>query len=99
MNAPMTLQWEKCSCHHPSCKRGYPANFGTFCQGTGFDPDEKALIERAFTALRVREALAVVEAHLPVAGAGDALREPTDTEGWLEEAETLRKATACGDGM
>ena len=41
---PTQLEWRKC-CGHPSCKREYPTNFGTFAYGTGFEPEEKAVLE------------------------------------------------------
>ena len=41
---PTQLEWRKC-CDHSSCKREYPTNFGTFHYGTGFEPEEKAVLE------------------------------------------------------
>lgn len=43
--------WVKCPCGHPACKLEYPTGLGTFRDGSGFDPEEKALMERAFAAL------------------------------------------------
>jgi hypothetical protein len=47
----MKLTWNKCSCGSPTCVREYPQEIGVFYQGTGFDPTEKNLVNRAFEAL------------------------------------------------
>lgn len=49
----MKLIWQKCPCLHPSCKREYPINLGTFTVGTGFDPEERQLLDRAMEALEL----------------------------------------------
>ncbi len=46
---PLTLQWQKCSCGDPGCTRQYPTNFGTFTQGTGFNPVERRLLDSVFS--------------------------------------------------
>lgn len=48
--------WVKCPCGHHMCKRQYIGNLGTFYQGSGFQPDEIDLINRAFEALAEKEA-------------------------------------------
>lgn len=50
-------KWERCGCRSLHCKREYPTEIGTFCQGTGFDPEEKAEIVQAFEAAARVEAL------------------------------------------
>lgn len=42
----MELQWEKCRCGDPICKRMRLANLGTFYQGSGFEPQEVEIIEQ-----------------------------------------------------
>lgn len=55
------LTWKKCNCGSPHCKLEYPQEIGSFYQGTGFSPEEKELMTKAFDALKqlpkVEEAL------------------------------------------
>lgn len=44
-------EWLKCPCGHSSCKREFIANLGIFYVGSGFDLEEKELINAAFKAL------------------------------------------------
>lgn len=50
-NLPQKLAWADCQCGHSSCKRSHPVNIGTFYQGTGFDPHERAALDRAWSLL------------------------------------------------
>ena len=45
------LHWTKCQCGYPSCRYQYPTNLGSYYQGTGFDTEERDLLDRAFAAL------------------------------------------------
>lgn len=47
----MQLIWEKCPCGDKGCKDWHIKNLGKFCQGSGFDEDEKLLLDLAFAAL------------------------------------------------
>lgn len=49
------LKWEKCRCGHRSCSYQQISNFGAFYQGTGFEPDEVDLLDRAMAALIEKE--------------------------------------------
>lgn len=44
-----TLEWEDCPCG--VCGRSYPTNIGHFTDGSGFDPEERVLLDRAFATL------------------------------------------------
>ena len=44
---PEKLEWGDC-CQHPTCKRQYPTNFGTFSYGTGFEPREREALDAAW---------------------------------------------------
>lgn len=50
-NCIFTPEWKKCPCGDTVCKREYISNLGTFFAGSGFDPEEKKLINAAFEAL------------------------------------------------
>jgi hypothetical protein len=46
MKFPKHLNWEACPCGHPSCKRRFPNNLGSFAVGTGFEPEEVNELDR-----------------------------------------------------
>lgn len=48
----MKLSWKPCPCGSPSCKRMWPLELGTFYAGTGFEPRERDLIDKAFSYLK-----------------------------------------------
>lgn len=48
---PEKLEWADCPCGHPSCKRSYPTNLGTFVMGTGFEPNERKALNTAWNLL------------------------------------------------
>lgn len=41
---PDKLEWRDC-CANPRCKMAHPVNFGTFAEGTGFEPWERKLLD------------------------------------------------------
>jgi hypothetical protein len=47
----MKLTWKPCPCGHKACKRMYPVEIGWFYAGSGFDPDERKLMDEAFAAV------------------------------------------------
>lgn len=47
----MKLEWHSCPCGHTTCRLAYPINLGQYYQGTGFTPEERALMDEAFAAL------------------------------------------------
>jgi aspartate/tyrosine/aromatic aminotransferase len=50
------LEWRKCPCGSPACKRKYPINIGVFYAGTGFSPDEVELLNKVFAVYALHEA-------------------------------------------
>ena len=42
------MRWTKCGCGNKLCKRQQPVGFGTFYQGSGFEPNEVRKMNQAF---------------------------------------------------
>jgi hypothetical protein len=60
--------WVKCNCGDAGCRLEYPSGLGKFYQGTGFEPEEKELIIKAFAALEALQGLSQYRTPLEAGG-------------------------------